>query len=937
MRVSFVIGRVEALVLFLGIAIVVVVPSCPTLAYRLPFFDTTAGIVSSSSSPRRSRRQPLSAFQSHYFPGSHAATKPKSTRRTTSTSRSTSSTSTRTYLSDDPHPFFFAAAPSFSAPPSPLSSPNTPQSATVTLRLPLGTLFDGRDYVFVTESNVRGYEWTTKETDILLDDLIDAALANYLGGGRLDGASRSASSSSTLSSSFSLSSPVADYELSQIVLVPTSDWDPDLLGLGSRYDVYDGQQRLVTLSLLLAALRDSFANEAAAASTGGKRAVALRATAREIAGMLVPTKVRKGDVWRIRLRERDNVLLERILRGQGGEGEDEGEGEGEGEDLLNDDDDDSDDDNDDDHVGISASQVPLRELTPAQRTSLLSSLSPTNRRVLDNFLRIASRLEALTTRERLRLLDYMVERLYLLVCIPETSRIARNIVMAQGRKGMDNEPVDDFKGLVCFRYTLEEDDMYKTFDRWDALAAEPSTDPQPYPPQPPSENADRPPPPLTPVGRDVVSSACLLRASAALRTKIRSRGGGDEVYEWERWLRHELWLRNQHPHPHRPEDGDGKNGAVIEPDIVATASTSSSLSSPPTLQRRPWQGSDFFVQCIEPAAMALSRFRTGSWDDFEFLSALRSNPSSKKKKYNNDNHNNHNDNHVKHLREETLVRLDFLRDIVAAVPSAKEAEIVLLEWFLRVEAHHRDGNDDVLSTYLEEYLPRIETWTLWMAVARPSPMKRHARCFELLDVMDDADSVGGGMSSIRASEEDVRDFKDGMDRYEFGASAAGKRLALAILKRMNAHWMLRVGGGGKGLREKEIRYGGSSDGRADVSTVEFILPRKLPIQGSEWETSWSEDELRDEWINRIGNLAIVSSSSTTQRRAKGKNSAIAGEGASWEDKKQRYKKEPWPITSQLHEIDEWNWDAVKEQQNNILSMMDQVWSMNANTTGVDKK
>jgi hypothetical protein len=41
--------------------------------------------------------------------------------------------------------------------------------------------------------------------------------------------------------------------------------------------------------------------------------------------------------------------------------------------------------------------------------------------------------------------------LTVLVCIPETSRIARNIVMSQGRKGMDNEAIDDFKGLVCFR------------------------------------------------------------------------------------------------------------------------------------------------------------------------------------------------------------------------------------------------------------------------------------------------------------------------------------------------------------------------------------------------------------------------------------------------------------------------------------------------------
>jgi len=44
-----------------------------------------------------------------------------------------------------------------------------------------------------------------------------------------------------------------------------------------------------------------------------------------------------------------------------------------------------------------------------------------------------------------------VELFVVLVCIPETSRIARNIVMSQGRKGMDNEAIDDFKGLVCFR------------------------------------------------------------------------------------------------------------------------------------------------------------------------------------------------------------------------------------------------------------------------------------------------------------------------------------------------------------------------------------------------------------------------------------------------------------------------------------------------------
>ena len=352
-------------------------------------------------------------------------------------------------------PFF--AAPAFatqqSAPNSQSSSTTTtssspPQSATVTLRLPLGTLFDGRDYIFVTESNVRGYEWTTKETDILLDDLMDAAL------GTLGGMSEEDTVAATItitskqeqqSTSTTIPTPtpppalITDYELSQIVLVPTSDWNSNKLGLGNRYDVYDGQQRLVTLNLLLAGLRNSFsieANELMSSSSstttttttttdlgkGGKRAVALAATAHEISSMLLPRKVRKEDVLRITLRKRDNVLLKKILIGD------------DNDEVEDDEDDDVDNNiiNGEDNNSIQTSSY--MNMSTKQKSTLLSSLSSANTRIFQNFVHISNRLSTLSTRERLRLLDYIVERVYLLVCIPETSRIARNIVMSQGRK-----------------------------------------------------------------------------------------------------------------------------------------------------------------------------------------------------------------------------------------------------------------------------------------------------------------------------------------------------------------------------------------------------------------------------------------------------------------------------------------------------------------------
>jgi len=78
-----------------------------------------------------------------------------------------------------------------------------------------------------------------------------------------------------------------------------------------------------------------------------------------------------------------------------------------------------------------------------------------------------------------------------------------------------------------------------------------------------------------------------------------------------------------------------------------------------------------------------------------------------------------------------------------------------------------------------------------MALTRPSPMKRHARVFALLDAMDDVDAVGSLGLEMSSPGDDGNGtigslLRERMDKYEFGTTAGGKRLAAAILKRMNA-------------------------------------------------------------------------------------------------------------------------------------------------------
>jgi len=250
--------------------------------------------------------------------------------------------------------------------------------ASVTNRLPIGKIFDSRDYIFSTTSNVRGYEWTLKEAEELLDDLVAAANGVY-----------EADSSNEKS----------DYELSQIVIIPM-EWDKEALGLGGRYDVYDGQQRLVTLCLLFAAMRERF-KELSDNENNDE-------TVTELANFLKPPKTRKEEVVRIELNKRDNELLASLLNGQ------------------------------------------VDSIDYLQKIDNIRNLSKANQRIVENFDFMSKRFESFSKDELLRLLDFIVEKVYLLVCIPETASIARNIVVGQG-KGKDNEPIDDFKGLVCFR------------------------------------------------------------------------------------------------------------------------------------------------------------------------------------------------------------------------------------------------------------------------------------------------------------------------------------------------------------------------------------------------------------------------------------------------------------------------------------------------------
>jgi len=65
-------------------------------------------------------------------------------------------------------------------------------------------------------------------------------------------------------------------------------------------------------------------------------------------------------------------------------------------------------------------------------------MSKANQRIIENFDYINNRFASFSKDDLLALLDFVVEKVYLLVCIPKTASIARNIVVGQGKARITN-------------------------------------------------------------------------------------------------------------------------------------------------------------------------------------------------------------------------------------------------------------------------------------------------------------------------------------------------------------------------------------------------------------------------------------------------------------------------------------------------------------------
>ncbi len=106
-----------------------------------------------------------------------------------------------------------------------------------------------------------------------------------------------------------------------------------------------------------------------------------------------------------------------------------------------------------------------------------------------------------------------------------------------------------------------------------------------------------------------------------------------------------------------------------------------------------------------------------------------------------------------------------------------------------------------------------------------------------------------------------------------------------------------------------------------VITIEHILPQN-PKANSEWLKWFPDKKIREKYLHRIGNLALLS---------KRKNSSASNYG--FQEKKGIYFRtssgtSPFAITTQVLQESEWTPEVIEKRQKELLNKLVEVWDIN---------
>jgi hypothetical protein len=104
-------------------------------------------------------------------------------------------------------------------------------------------------------------------------------------------------------------------------------------------------------------------------------------------------------------------------------------------------------------------------------------------------------------------------------------------------------------------------------------------------------------------------------------------------------------------------------------------------------------------------------------------------------------------------------------------------------------------------------------------------------------------------------------------------------------------------------------------------SIEHVLPQTVST-GSEWEQLWPDQERRQQWLHRLGNLVLLS---------RAKNSSA--QNYDFETKKNKYfcvkgGASNFTMTNEVIRSSSWTEEVVSARQDRLLNILKDGWKLN---------
>lgn len=203
--------------------------------------------------------------------------------------------------------------------------------------------------------------------------------------------------------------------------------------------------------------------------------------------------------------------------------------------------------------------------------------------------------------------------------------------------------------------------------------------------------------------------------------------------------------------------------------------------------------------------------------------------------------------------------------------------------------------------YADKFFVELERLAAYMHICAKNINYRIDRYAELLEELEEDNSMSNPISSIQLTKKEKKEFKEVLRGDVYYDLTARRRNYLIL--RLDSY---------------------SSDGSAtydpEVLTVEHVLPQTVD-SGSEWEKLWPDEDEREEWLHKIANLVPLS------RR---KNSSA--QNYDFATKKDKYftgksKVSSYALTTEVLHTEEWTPETVKIRQKNLLNRLFELWDL----------